>query len=222
MLASHGYDHRMRADERNPRDRGSYLLGHDPGELRRLGAQARVIDPITRHFLLSAGLVPGMRVLDVGSGAGDVAFLAADIVGEGGSVTGVDRSADAIATASAAASTRGLSNVSFVLADLAAIPGADRYDAIIGRYVLQWLRDPAGTLRSLAGHLDPDGIVVFHEIDWTGSSSKSTGPTLGRHLSLARRDDPTIRCGDSRHERVRHVQARRTGRADDAAGSGRR
>ena len=65
-----------------PDDRGGYLLGHDPDELRRLNAQARVIDPITRRFFQAAGIGPGMRVLDVGSGAGDVAFLAAEIVGE--------------------------------------------------------------------------------------------------------------------------------------------
>jgi len=45
-----------------------------------------------------------MRVLDVGSGAGDVAFLAAELVGDGGEVVGVDRSAEAHAAATAKAS----------------------------------------------------------------------------------------------------------------------
>ena len=46
-------------------------------ELERLHLQAKLVDPITRQFLNEAGIVPGMRVLDVGSGAGDVAFLLA-------------------------------------------------------------------------------------------------------------------------------------------------
>src|SRR5260221_5933325 len=129
-----------------PAEHDGYMLGHRPDELRRLGLQARLIDPITRRFLVAAGVVPGMRVLDVGSGAGDVSFLAADVVGKGGSVTGVDRSADAIATATAAATTRFLTNVTFVLSDLDALPVAEPFDAIIGRYVLQWLPDPARTL----------------------------------------------------------------------------
>jgi SAM-dependent methyltransferase len=150
---------------------GDYMLGHDPRELQRLALQATLMDPVTRRFLLGAGLAPGMRVLDVGSGAGDVAFLTAEIVGGTGSVMGVDRSADAVATATAAASRRGLSNVRFVLADLDALPTEARFDAIVGRYVLQWLPDPARTLRSLVRHLDPGGVVVFHEVDWSGSSS---------------------------------------------------
>jgi hypothetical protein len=45
--------------------------------LKRLATQARMIDPIARHFLVSAGIREGMQVLDVGSGAGDVAILLA-------------------------------------------------------------------------------------------------------------------------------------------------
>ncbi len=117
-----------------------------------------------------------MRVLDVGSGAGDVSFLAADVVGKGGSVTGVDRSADAIATATAAATTRFLTNVTFVLSDLDALPVAEPFDAIIGRYVLQWLPDPARTLGALARQARPGGVVVFHEVDWGGSASHPPAP----------------------------------------------
>jgi cyclopropane fatty-acyl-phospholipid synthase-like methyltransferase len=59
----------------------SYMLGHSDQELARLSEQARIIGPITRRFFLEAGLTPGMRVLDIGSGAGDVSFLVADLVG---------------------------------------------------------------------------------------------------------------------------------------------
>ena len=61
-----------------------YLLGHSKAELKRLATQARLIDPITRRFLVSAGIREEMRVLDVGSGAGDVAILLAGLVGQEG------------------------------------------------------------------------------------------------------------------------------------------
>ena len=67
-------------------DRGAnaYVLGHSDRELERLRRQAQLIDPITLQFLTEAGIGNGMRVLDVGSGAGDVAFLAANLVGRAG------------------------------------------------------------------------------------------------------------------------------------------
>jgi tRNA A58 N-methylase Trm61 len=52
---------------------GPYVLGHSDRELERLSTQARIIDPITRTIFRDAGIVPGMRVLDVGSGGGAVA-----------------------------------------------------------------------------------------------------------------------------------------------------
>ena len=52
-----------------------YVLGHSERELSRLRAQARFLESATRAFMHEAGLLPGMRVLDVGSGAGDVAFV---------------------------------------------------------------------------------------------------------------------------------------------------
>ena len=62
----------------------AYVLGHSDQELARLNEQARIVEPITRRFFREAGLAPGMRVLDVGSGAGDVSFLAADLVADSG------------------------------------------------------------------------------------------------------------------------------------------
>ena len=76
-----------------------YVLGHSDRELERLRTQARLIEPITREFFIEAGIAPGMRILDVGSGSGDVTLLAADLVGDKGSVVGVDRAPAAILAA---------------------------------------------------------------------------------------------------------------------------
>jgi ubiquinone/menaquinone biosynthesis C-methylase UbiE len=73
-----------------------YILGHSPDEVRRLMLQADVLRPITERLLKEAGLKPDMRVLDLGCGAGDVAMLAADLVGPKGCVVGIDRSAEAL------------------------------------------------------------------------------------------------------------------------------
>jgi ubiquinone/menaquinone biosynthesis C-methylase UbiE len=144
----------------------AYVLGHSPKELERLAVQARQIDPITRQFLVEAGVAPGMRVLDVGSGAGDVAFLVAGLVGPAGEVVGTDRSAAALATASARASERKLTNVSFREGDPGLLTFERPFDAVVGRYVLMFQDDPVAMLRGLARHIRPGGIIAFHEVDW--------------------------------------------------------
>jgi ubiquinone/menaquinone biosynthesis C-methylase UbiE len=132
--------------------------------------QARLIDPMMRHTLRAAGIVPGMRVLDVGSGAGHVAFLAADIVGETGEVVGVDRSPAAIATARASAEARSLQNVSLQEGDPTLMAFERLFDAVIGRNVLMFQPDPTAMLRKLAVHVRPGA---------RSSSTKSTGTGSG-------------------------------------------
>jgi tRNA A58 N-methylase Trm61 len=68
-----------------------YLLGQSAAETQRLQLQARVIAPHSAQLFRFAGIGPGMRVLDVGCGAGDVSLLLADLVGPTGAVIGVDR-----------------------------------------------------------------------------------------------------------------------------------
>jgi SAM-dependent methyltransferase len=153
------------------------VLGHSEHEVERLKGQARLIDPITERFFLGAGIGPGMRVLDVGSGAGDVAFLASDIVGAGGLVVGADRVPAAVQVARDRAAARSLRNVSFVEGDPAELTFDQPFDAVVGRYVLQFQREPAAMLRQLASKLRRGGVVVFHEIDWGGLSSFPPVPT---------------------------------------------
>ncbi|MGH8553365.1 MAG: class I SAM-dependent methyltransferase, partial [Methylococcales bacterium] len=138
-------------------------LGHSEQELERLAIQARLIDPITRRFFLDAGIVAGMRVLDVGSGAGDTAFLAAEIVGADGEVIGIDRAGAAVKTANDRARDKELRNITFIESDPMDARFETQFDAIVGRYVLMFQPDPVPMLRKLIQHLRPGGIVVFHE-----------------------------------------------------------
>ena len=160
----------------DPGSASAYALGHAGRELERLSTQARLIDPITRRFLREAGIVPGMRVLDVGSGAGDVAILAAELVGAAGEVVGTDRARAAVVAARARVDARALHNVSVREGDPAEMAFERPFDAVIGRYVLEFMPDPAAALRKLAGHVRPGGVMVFHELDLDGGRSFPSAP----------------------------------------------
>ena len=173
----------MAKDQVSVRPR-SYALGHSTGELERLSAQARVLDPLTRQCFSEAGIAPGMRVLDVGTGTGDVAFLAAEMVGITGEVIGVDRAPAALAMARARAGARSLRNVSFREGDPAAVTFGRPFDAVVGRLILMYYADPTAALRKLAGHLRPGGMLVLHEADWDGVRSFPPLPTYDRCCRL--------------------------------------
>lgn len=149
-----------------------YALGSSNAELERLIHQASQVGELTAQVLAAAGLRPGMRVLDVGSGAGDVAFLAARFVGPEGEVIGVDQSPDAVALANQRASAAGLDRVSFRVGDAATIALDAPVDAVIGRLVLMYFPDPATVVRHLAGLLRPGGIVAFQEFDLAAAHSE--------------------------------------------------
>jgi SAM-dependent methyltransferase len=142
-----------------------YLLGHDEQELARLEHQANILAPATRTILRLAGITPGMRVLDLGTGAGDVAFEVAELVGPNGSVVGVDQSVKALRYAAVRAERRNLANVAFLHDDLHTIPIDDRFDAVVGRLILLYTPDPAAVLRKFAGLVRPGGVVATMEYE---------------------------------------------------------
>jgi SAM-dependent methyltransferase len=126
---------------------------------------AGACEPFTRSLFIEAGLRPGMRVLDAWSGAGDVAFLAREIVGPSGEVTGFDPSPATVAYANERAAFRGLKNVNFVEGSVEDLPYDGVFDAVVGRLVLMYRRDPTRDLRALIRCLRPGGFTVFQELD---------------------------------------------------------
>lgn len=148
-------------------NRITYFLGDSDGERQRLTEQATILEPFTRRLFESAGLAPGMRVLDVGSGAGDVAFLAAEMVGPTGSVTGIDRNADILELARGRATAGGYDNITFLSTDVNDLVVEDAFDAVVGRAVLMYQPDPVITLKQATRSLHKGGIVAFLEFDTT-------------------------------------------------------
>jgi ubiquinone/menaquinone biosynthesis C-methylase UbiE len=160
----------------------AYLLGRSEGETRRLILQHQIYSPITRRVFEAAGIGAGMRVLDIGSGAGDVSILLAELVGPRGQVVGVDLNAAILETARARVQAAGWRNVTFYAGDARDLALGAPFDAVAGRWVLMHLTDPVAMLRFLATLLRPGGIVAFHESDFSYPPTMFPPSPLSRQI----------------------------------------
>jgi ubiquinone/menaquinone biosynthesis C-methylase UbiE len=79
----------------------TYVLGRSDIETRRLAQQAELLEPSMRRLFKEAGITTGITVLDLGSGTGDVAILAGEMVGPTGRVVGIDSNPALVSTARA-------------------------------------------------------------------------------------------------------------------------
>lgn len=139
----------------------TYLLGSEEHERRRLSAQAGELERMSERMLREAGIGEGMRVLELGTGAGDVALLLARLVGPRGEVVGVERDPAMIETARARVAGTGVVRV--VEGDVTDLDGlAGPFDAVVGRLVLLYVPDAAAVLRA-ASRLAPRGVVCFQD-----------------------------------------------------------
>src|SRR5215467_10052753 len=106
-----------------------YVLGHF--EIERLQIQAAAIAGITRRLIGECNIQAGMRVLDIGCGAGDVSMLLAEAVGPSGLVVAIDREGRAVETARSRAEAAGHRNIEAVLATDDDIPISRPFDAAL-------------------------------------------------------------------------------------------
>jgi SAM-dependent methyltransferase len=146
-----------------PPDPNAYILPRSEAELQRLVLQDHLLHSITSSLFERAGLREGMRVLDIGSGAGGVALLAGALVGATGSVVGVEIDEQSVAAATKRAAEAGMTNVTFIRDDIATVVLPGSFDAIVGRLVLMHLNDPTAILAHIRTGLRPDGVMAFLE-----------------------------------------------------------
>jgi SAM-dependent methyltransferase len=158
----------------------AYFLGHSDAEVGRLALQSAFYRDTTETALRRAGLASGMRVLDIGCGGGDVSLLAAELVGPSGFVLGIDRSAEAVTAARRRVDAAKIRHVQFAASELDAFSADVLFDALIGRFVLMYLSDPAATLRMLVRHLQSDGVVAFQEMEMRTARGYPDAPLFQR------------------------------------------
>jgi SAM-dependent methyltransferase len=164
-----------------------YALGSTDAEHERLIRQGVVLAPLTERLFREAGIGPGHRVVDVGSGVGDVAMLAASLVGPLGEVVGIERDPRSIARARARVAEAGFSNVSFVECDVSQIHNTGIFDAVVGRFILQFVPDPVVVLRCLSQVVRPEGVIAFQEVSYAPLLALSTHvPLWSACVSVAR------------------------------------
>lgn len=143
-----------------------YLFEQDEAEDERLRAQSDKLDELTADLFDKIGLQRGWRVLDLGSGAGNVSLLAAERVGPEGSVLGVDRDPSTVERAQADMARRGVRNVEFRVGDVQTLDNLEgSFDAVVGRLIYMYVADPVEALRQAYARLRPGGLVCLQEMD---------------------------------------------------------
>ncbi|MEO1063382.1 MAG: methyltransferase domain-containing protein [Actinomycetota bacterium] len=139
--------------------------GYDGTELDELPAEvvesfAGVADPFALRPVR-----PGERVVDLGSGAGLDAILAARAAGPDGYVVGVDMTPEMLAKSRANAAAAGTDNVEFCFGHLEEIPVADGWaDVVISNGVINLCPDKAAVMAEIDRILRPGGVLQFADI----------------------------------------------------------
>src|SRR2546421_7994686 len=128
------------------------------------------------ELVAAAGLRPGDRVLDVGSGRGANLFPAAAAVGPEGSVIGVDLAPGMVAQTAAEIERRGLTNARVRIGD-AETPDFPEggFDAVLAGLILYFLPDAPAAGRAYARLLRPCGrlaLSTFQEMSPEGQARR--------------------------------------------------
>lgn len=120
-----------------------------------------------------AELKPGEIVLDLGSGAGFDAFLAAKQVGESGKVIGVDMTPEMVAKANTNGANLNMSNVEFRLGEIEKLPVSDSsVDVVISNCVINLSPDKPAVFREIHRTLRPGGRIIISDILRSGEMAE--------------------------------------------------
>ena len=123
--------------------------------------QDAVLAPVSEVLINRAAIKPGERILDIGCGCGDTTLALAQVVGPTGSVVGADCCDAFLDTGRTDAIAAGLSNVTFLEADVEAYPFKPVHDFCFSRFGTQFFENPVAGLRNMRSALRPGGTMTM-------------------------------------------------------------
>lgn len=172
-----------------------------PTDRRLRDLAYEVLGPYSQSFLTKSGLCEGMRVLEIGCGAGSMTPWLSQKVGLSGRVVAIDINPQEIERARQKVMESGLGNTEFIVTSVENVLSVGRdFDFIYGRFILMQLPNPFEVLERLISSLRPGGVIALDEPNQEADFAVPPCPPCERanrlFLDYADRAGLNFRIGD--------------------------
>lgn len=160
-----------------------YIISGGEEGKKRLNVLSEVLKDHTRLLLETDGSITGQRLLDLGCGGGNVALMAAGMVGPAGHVTAIDFDSAIIALAQQDASEASVQNISFTAQSAYDIDFDQEFDIVYSRFLLSHLSDPLRVLTNMIRSTRPGGKIIVEDVQFSGHFCYPQCPAFDAYLN---------------------------------------
>lgn len=161
-----------------------YIISGGAAGKDRLNTLSNVLRPYTQYLLEMAGPLTSKKVLDLGSGGGNVAMMIGGMVGNKGSVTAIDFDESIVALAKKQAEKDGIKNVQFQAESAYDITYSNEFDLVYSRFLLSHLQQPMDVLHKMVDAVKPGARIIVEDVDFTGHFSYPASTAFEQYVTL--------------------------------------
>jgi ubiquinone/menaquinone biosynthesis C-methylase UbiE len=190
----------------NKNSNSSYVVSVGEAGKYRLDLLNNVFAPYSERFLKRAGIKPGMQVLDVGCGTGNMSCKIAELVGTTGQVVGIDISEEQLIIAREQAKQKSLTNISFVQAAAENVLSLNRkFDLVYCRALLIHVEQPFDVLKDMYASLKPGGILACEDGAMSSCFPQPPSPAFDRSIQMLFQYGEKIKVDFDLGDRLYHM-----------------